>query len=174
MAYHHDTIKKHIDYMKDSFLISEANKYDLKGKKYIGANSKYYFTDLGLRNSLINFRQNEPTHIMENIIYNELVNRGYSVDVGIVEIYEKDKKGTNRPKQIETDFVCNRLNNKIYIQSAYSMENIDKLNQEKRSLINIKDNFRKIIIVKDTIKKYYTEEGIEVISLKEFLLEDIV
>lgn len=174
VSYHHDTIKKHIDYMKDSFLLYEANKYDLKGKKYIGANSKYYFSDLGLRNALINFRQIEPTHIMENLIYNELVNRGYSVDVGIMDIFEKSKEGINTQKQIETDFVCNRLGSRVYIQSVYSMENIEKLNQEKKSLINIKDNFRKIIIVKDTIKKYYTEEGIEVINLKDFLLENII
>lgn len=168
--YGHVTIKKHIEFIKDAFLLSEANRYDIKGKKYIGSNSKYYFTDIGLRNALINFRQTEPTHIMENIIYNELISRGYCVDVGIVEIREKNENGNYVIKRLETDFICNKINEKIYIQSAYSMETLDKEIQEKRSLINIKDNFRKMIIVKDTIKPYLTEEGIEVISLKDWLL----
>lgn len=168
--YGHVTIKKHIEFIKDAFLLSEANRYDIKGKKYIGSNSKYYFTDIGLRNALINFRQTEPTHIMENIIYNELISRGYCVDVGIVEIREKNENGNYVIKRLETDFICNKINEKIYIQSAYSMETLGKEIQEKRSLINIKDNFRKMIIVKDTIKPYLTEEGIEVISLKDWLL----
>lgn len=168
--YGHVTIKKHIEFIKDAFLLSEANRYDIKGKKYIGSNSKYYFTDIGLRNALINFRQTEPTHIMENIIYNELIFRGYCVDVGIVEINEKNENGNYVIKRLETDFICNKINEKIYIQSAYSMETLDKEIQEKRSLINIKDNFRKMIIAKDTIKPYLTEEGIEVISLKDWLL----
>lgn len=169
--YGHVTIKKHIDFIKDAFLLSEANRYDIKGKKYIGSNSKYYFTDIGLRNALINFRQTEPTHIMENIIYNELISRGYSVDVGIVEISEKNDNGNYVIKRLETDFICNKINEKIYIQSAYSMETLDKEIQEKRSLINIKDNFKKMIIVKDSIKPYLTEEGIEVINLKDWLLK---
>ncbi len=169
--YGHVAIKKHIEFIKDAFLLSEANRYDIKGKKYIGSNSKYYFTDIGLRNALINFRQTEPTHIMENIIYNELISRGYCVDVGIVEISEKNENGNYVLKRLETDFICNKINEKIYIQSAYSMETLDKEIQEKRSLINIKDNFRKMIIVKDTIKPYLTEEGIEVISLKDWLLK---
>lgn len=169
--YGHVTIKKHIDFIKDAFLLSEANRYDIKGKKYIGSNSKYYFTDIGLRNALINFRQTEPTHIMENIIYNELISRGYSVDVGIVEINEKNDNGNYVVKRLETDFICNKINEKIYIQSAYSMETLDKEIQEKRSLINIKDNFKKMIIVKDSIKPYLTEEGIEVINLKDWLLK---
>lgn len=170
ITYNHISIKNHIEYIKNSFLLEEALRYDVKGKKYIGSNSKYYFTDIGLRNALINFRQNEPTHIMENIIYNELIIRGYSVDVGIVEINEKNEKGNYVKKQLETDFICNRLNEKIYIQSCYSLELLEKINQEKKSLLNINDNFKKIIIVKDSIKKYYTEEGIEIISLKEWLL----
>ena len=172
VVYGHVAIKNHIDYIKDAFLLSEAKRYDIKGRKYIGSNSKYYFTDIGLRNALINFRQNEPTHIMENIIYNELLCRGYSVDVGIVEINIKNEKGNYVSKQFETDFVCNKLNEKIYIQSAYSMESLDKQNQETKSLLNIKDNFRKVIIVKDNFKKFVTEEGVEVISLKEWLLGD--
>ena len=170
ITYNHISIKNHIEYIKNSFLLEEALRYDVKGKKYIGSNSKYYFTDIGLRNALINFRQNEPTHIMKNIIYNELIIRGYSVDVGIVEINEKNEKGNYVKKQLETDFICNRLNEKIYIQSCYSLELLEKINQEKKSLLNINDNFKKIIIVKDSIKKYYTEEGIEIISLKEWLL----
>ncbi len=172
ISYSHDTIKKHIGYIKNSFLLNEAYRYDIKGRKYIGANSKYYFTDIGLRNALINFRQYEPTHIMENIIYNELIIRGYSVDVGIVEINEINENGNYVAKQLETDFVCNKLNERLYIQSAYALETLEKLIQEKKSLINIKDNFRKIIIVKDSFKKYITEDGIEVISLKDFLLNN--
>ena len=172
LTYGHVTIKNHIEFIKDSFLISESNRYDIKGKKYIGSLSKYYFTDIGLRNALINFRQDEPTHIMENIIYNELLIRGYNVDVGIVEINERNEDGKYVRKQLETDFICSNITEKIYIQSVYSMENLAKLNQEKKSLINIKDNFRKIIIVKDSIQRYFTEEGIEVISLKEWLLGD--
>lgn len=171
LDYDHDTIKKHIDYIKDAFLLSEAKRYDIKRKKYIGSNLKYYFTDVGLRNALINFRQDEPTHVMENIIYNDLLQRGYSVDVGIVEINSKTENGNYVRKQLETDFVCNRLTEKIYIQSAYSMETIEKQKQEMNSLLHIKDNFRKIIITKDSIKRYFTEEGIEVISLKEWLLQ---
>ena len=171
VVYDHDTIKKHIDCIKDAYLISEAKRYDIKRKKYIGSNSKYYFTDVGLRNALINFRQDEPTHIMENIIYNDLLQKGYSVDVGIVEINSKTEKGNYVRKQLETDFVCNRMTEKIYIQSAYSMETIEKQKQEMNSLLHIKDNFRKIIITKDSIKRYFTEEGIEVISLKEWLLQ---
>lgn len=171
IIYGHVAIKNHIEFIKDAFLISEAKRYDIKGKKYIGSNSKYYFTDIGLRNALINFRQNEPTHIMENIIFNELIIRGYSVDVGIVEINVKNEKGNYVSRQLETDFVCNKVNEKIYIQSVYDMESFEKQSQEKGSLLNIKDNFRKIIIVRSNIKKYMTEDGIEVISLKEWLLE---
>ena len=170
ISYSHVAIKKHIQFIKDAFLLSEALRYDIKGKKYIGSKSKYYFTDIGLRNALINFRQTEPTHIMENIIYNELINRGYCVDVGVVEISEKNDNGNYIIKQLETDFICNKINEKIYIQSAYSMETIEKQIQEKKSLIKIKDNYRKIIIVKDSIKPYFTEEGIEVISLEDWLL----
>ena len=162
VVYDHDTIKKHIDCIKDAYLISEAKRYDIKRKKYIGSNSKYYFTDVGLRNALINFRQDEPTHIMENIIYNDLLQKGYSVDVGIVEINSKTEKGNYVRKQLETDFVCNRMTEKIYIQSAYSMETIEKQKQEMNSLLHIKDNFRKIIITKDSIKRYFTERIIAI------------
>lgn len=172
ITYNHETIKKHIEFIKDAYLINEAKRYDVKGKKYIGSNSKYYFTDIGLRNALINFRQNEPTHIMENIIYNELISKGYSVDVGIVAINEKNENGNYVSKQLETDFVCNKMSERIYIQSAYSMETMEKLKQEERSLANINDGFRKVIITKDSIKSYRTENGTEVISLKEWLLKE--
>ena len=172
ISYGHVAIKNHIENIKDSFLISEAYRYDIKGKKYIGSNSKYYFTDIGLRNALINFRQDEPRHIMENIIYNELIIRGYSVDVGIVEVSVKNENNNYVLKQLETDFICNKINEKIYIQSAYSFETLEKQMQEKRSLISINDNFRKIIIVKDNIKRYVTEEGIEVMCLKDWLLNN--
>ena len=170
LTYAHLSIKNHIDFIKDAFLISEAKRYDIKGKKYIGSNSKYYFTDIGLRNALLNFRQIEPTHLMENIIYNELISRGYSVDVGIVEINVKNENGNYVSRQLETDFVCNKIYERIYIQSVFSMETLEKHNQEKKSLININDNFKKIIIVKDFFSKYISEEGILVMSLKEFLL----
>lgn len=172
LTYHHDTIKKHIDFAKDAFLINEAKRYDIKGKYYIGANSKYYFTDIGLRNALINFSQQEPTHIMENVIYNELIIKGYNVDVGIVEVNEKNENGNYQRKQLETDFICNNINKRIYIQSAYKMEDKDKYIKETKSLLNIKDNFRKIVIVNDNIKSYIDENGIEIVSLKDFLLED--
>jgi len=172
LSYSHNTIKKHIEYLKDSYLLYEVNRYDVKGKGYIAANCKYYFADLGLRNARINFRQDEPTHIMENIIYNELLSRGYNVDVGIVEISEPNSNGNNVLKQLEVDFVVNSINNRYYIQSAYSMPNKEKLEQECRSLERIDDNFKKIIIVNENIKTYQTEKGITVISLEEFLLNE--
>ena len=164
------TIKKHIDYLIDSYLLEEVQRYDVKGKKYIGANSKYYFKDIGLRNARINFRQNEPTHIMENIIYNELIIRGYNVDVGLVEINEKNENGNVVTKGLEVDFVVNTVNNRYYIQSAYSIPDNEKMKQEEKSLLNIGDSFRKIIITNDDVKPYKTEEGISVISLEDFLL----
>lgn len=170
IVYDHETIKDHIECLKDAFLLDEALRYNIKGRKYIGSNSKYYFTDIGLRNALLNFRQNEPTHIMENIIYNELIIRGYSVDVGIVESYERNENGNVVTRQLETDFVCNKFSERMYIQSAYSLETAEKLAQEQKSLLGIKDSFRKIIIVNDSILRYMTEEGVEVISLKEWLL----
>lgn len=172
-TYHHETIKNHLEYLKDSFLINEAKRYDIKGLAYIGSSYKYYFTDIGLRNALINFRQDEPTHIMENIVYNTLIYLGYNVDIGIVEISEKNENNNYVRKQLETDFICNTIKGKIYIQSAYSLPDKPKLDQEKKSLINIKDNFRKIIITKDDIKSYVTEEGIEIISLEDFLLNGL-
>ena len=162
-----NTITSYINYLKDSFLISKAERYDVKGKKYIQTPYKYYFSDIGLRNCRLNFRQQEETHIMENIIYNELLYRGYNVDVGVVEIRNGDSK-----KQVEIDFVCNQYNKRYYIQSALSLVSREKTLQEERPLLNIPDNFKKIIVVKDNIKSWFTEEGILVIGLQEFLLNE--
>ncbi len=170
--YNNETIKNHIEYIKNAFLLSEAKRYDLKGRKYIGAGSKYYFADPGLRNALINFRQVESTHILENIVYNELILNGFNVDVGTVEVSEKSGSEIKR-KTLEIDFICNKLNERIYIQVANSLADLNKLNQEKKSLLRIKDNFRKIIVVHQNIHKFFSEEGIEIISLKDFLLNGI-
>jgi predicted AAA+ superfamily ATPase len=170
VTYDKDTISNHISHLKDAFIISEANRFDIKGRKYIGANSKYYYTDIGVRNAILNFRQYEPTHIMENIIYNQLIMLGFSVDVGVVTINEKVNDKYIK-KQLEVDFIVNKGNLKYYIQSAYLMETKEKSIQEKRSLLNIDDSFKKIIIVNDNIKAHYDENGILLISLKEFLLD---
>ena len=162
-----NTITSYINYLKDSFLISKAERYDVKGKKYIQTPYKYYFSDIGLRNCRLNFRQQEETHIMENIIYNELLYRGYNVDVGVVELRNGDSK-----KQVEIDFVCNQYNKRYYIQSALSLVSREKTLQEERPLMNIPDNFKKIIVVKDNIKSWFTEEGILVVGLQEFLLNE--
>lgn len=160
-----NTISSYLKYLQDSFLINKAERYDIKGKKYIQSPFKFYFSDIGLRNARLNFRQQEETHIMENVIYNELLIRGYNVDVGVVNIREGDAK-----KQIEVDFVCNQFNKKYYIQSALSLPTHEKTVQEERPLLNIQDNFKKIIIVKDSKKTWITEEGILVIGIFEFLL----
>lgn len=160
-----NTITSYINYLQDSFLIQKTLRYDVKGKKYIQTPYKFYFSDIGLRNCRLNFRQQEESHIMENIIFNELLYRGYNVDVGVVEIREGDNK-----KQIEVDFVCNQYNKRYYIQSALSLPTREKTIQEERPLMNIPDNFKKIIVVKDDIKSWISEEGILIIGLKEFLL----
>lgn len=160
-----NTITTYLGYLTDAFLIEKAERYDVKGKQYISTPSKYYFSDIGLRNARLNFRQQEETHIMENIIYNELIYRGYDVDVGVVEI----RDGENR-KQTEIDFVCNFADKRYYIQSALSLPTREKTLQEERPLMNTNDNFRKLIVVKDDIKTWTTEEGITVVGLKEFLL----
>lgn len=166
------TISKYIDYFEDSFLISKAKRYDIKGKKYINSPNKYYFEDIGLRNARINFRQTEENHIMENIIYNELKVRGYNVDVGIVNAYDKDKQNKTIQKKYEVDFIASKGNNKYYIQSAFSIENIDKLRQETNSLVNINDSFKKIIVVKNNIKPRRDENGIVTIGIYNFLLDE--
>ncbi len=164
------TISAYLKYLEEAFLIEKAERYDVKGKKYMSTPYKFYFTDLGLRNSFINFRQYEETHIMENIIYLELKRRGYSVDVGVVELKERKGKEFSY-KQLEVDFIANKGNNKIYIQSAFSMPNEEKINQEERPLLKINDNFKKIIIVKDYIKRTRNENGIITMSIFDFLLD---
>lgn len=165
-----DTIIKYIDYLRDSFLIDSAIRYDIKGKKYINTPSKYYFTDLGLRNARLNFRQVEETHVMENIIFNELKVRGYNVDVGVVVMNEVDKNGKKIRKQLEVDFVCNKGSKRFYIQSAYALPDKEKMEQEQRSLVNTGDGFKKIIITKDAVAPLYNEEGILVMSVYDFIL----
>ena len=163
-----NTINSYIKYIENSFIVNKSNRYDVKGKKYIQTPQKYYFTDIGLRNARLNFRQQEENHIMENIIYNELVIRGYNVDVGVVEIRDENK---NR-KQLEVDFVCNLGNKRYYVQSALNLDTREKTIQEERPFMNINDNFKKIIVVKDNIKHWITEEGIIVIGIQEFLLDE--
>ena len=160
-----NTINKFLGYLLDSFLIEKSERYDIKGKKYIHTPCKFYFSDIGLRNSRLNFRQQEENHIMENILFNELLFRGYNVDVGIVPIREGDSK-----KQIEIDFVCNQFNKRYYVQSALSLNTREKTIQEEKPLLNVPDNFKKIIVVKSEIKPWITEEGISVIGIKDFLL----
>ena len=164
------TISYYLDCFMDAFLIRKAQRYDIKGKAYIDSPFKYYFEDIGLRNARINFRQNEPTHTMENIIYNELISRGYSVDVGIVEVNYKDENKKSQRKQYEVDFVCNKGNARYYIQSAYALDNQDKINQETRGLNKITDSFKKIVVVKDCYVPWYDEKGILYIGLEDFLL----
>lgn len=165
-----ETIIKYIDYLKDSFLIDSAIRYDIKGKKYINTPSKYYFTDLGLRNARLNFRQVEETHAMDNIIFNELKVRGYNVDVGVVVMNEVDKNGKKIRKQLEVDFVCNKGSKRFYIQSAYALPDKEKMEQEQRPLVNTGDGFKKIIITKDAVAPLYNDEGILVMSIYDFLL----
>ena len=164
------TIKRYIDYLEDAFLIDSAIRYDIKGKKYIDTPSKYYFTDLGLRNARLNYRQVEETHAMENIIFNELKVRGYNVDVGVVVMNETDPAGKKIRKQLEIDFVCNKGSKRYYIQSAFAMQDEKNMQQEQRSLVNTGDGFKKIIITKDAIAPLYNEEGVLVMSVFDFLL----
>lgn len=160
-----NTVISYLGYLEDSFLIEKVDRYDVKGKQYIESLNKYYFTDIGLRNAILNFRQQEENHIMENIVYLELVKRGYNVDVGIVEIREKDTR-----KQLEVDFVCNQHHKRYYVQVALNLDTREKTTQEIRPFINIDDSFKKIVIVKDEILPWITEEGILVIGIIEFLL----
>ena len=164
-----NTISSYLNYLQDSFLIERAVRYDIKGKKYINTPAKYYFVDLGLRNARLSFRQQEYTHIMENVIYNELRLRGYSVDVGVVENVEKEN-GVSVRKTLEVDFVVNLGNRRYYIQSAYSIPSEEKMAQEQASLLSINDAFRKIIIVNQPIMSGYNEQGILMLSLKDFLM----
>ena len=163
-------ISSYLKYLEEAFLIEKAERYDVKGKKYISTPYKFYFSDLGLRNSFINFRQTEETHIMENVIYLELKRRGYNVDVGVIELKERNKNEFTY-KQLEVDFIANKGNNKIYIQSAFNMPSDEKINQEERPLLKINDSFKKIIIVKDYIKRTRNENGIIIMSIFDFLLD---
>lgn len=166
------TIKNYIDYLMDSFLISKAMRFDIKGKKYIGSPAKYYFEDVGLRNARLGFRQVEENHLMENIIYNELRIRGYHVDVGVVEHYSTNRAGKREKKQLEVDFVATLGSEKYYIQSAFAMPTSDKIAQEQRSLLSISDSFRKIIVVGSNQKVRRDENGIATIGLRNFLLNE--
>lgn len=165
------TIKKYIDYFEDSFLIESALRYDIKGKSYIETPKKYYFSDLGLHNVRINFRQFEPTHSMENVIYNELRMRGYNVDVGVVATTEKNQEGKIVRKQLEVDFVCNLGSSRYYIQSAYSLPDETKRTQEIRPFRKIDDSFKKIVITKDFVHPYYDDYGILTVNIYDFLLD---
>lgn len=171
VAIHHQTINKYLGFLEDAFLVEKSIRYNIKWKKYINTLAKYYFSDLGIRNALLGFRQQEETHIMENIIYNELRTRGLHVDVGMVETREPDKNGRLIRKQLEVDFVVNQGSQRYYIQSAFAMPTLEKEAQESASLLLINDSFKKIIIVKDDIKPKRNEEGILTIGLKDFLLD---
>lgn len=167
-----NTIRQYIEYLKDAFIVNEANRYDVKGRKYIGTPLKYYFEDVGLRNARLGFRQVEETHLMENIIYNELRLRGFQVDVGVVQKRSRNKEGGQEKKQLEIDFVANLGSKRYYIQSAFSLPDKEKEEQEKTSLLNVNDSFKKIIIVKDVIKAKHDENGIVTMSIFDFLLQE--
>ena len=167
-----NTIRQYLEYLEDAFIINKANRYDVKGRKYIGTPLKYYFEDVGLRNARLGFRQIEETHLMENIIYNELRSRGYSVDVGMVEKRGKDAEGKEYKNQLEIDFVANLGSKRYYVQSAFSMPTEEKRIQEKASLINVNDSFKKIIVVKDVVNVTRDEAGITTMSIYDFLLKE--
>ncbi len=166
------TISTYVDYLLDAFLIRKATRYDIKGRKYINSPFKYYFSDVGLRNARLNFRQQEQTHIMENIIYNELVMRGFNVDVGIIEHVVRDEDGKRTTKHLEVDFVCNKGSQRYYIQSAFSIPNAEKMAQEQASLDRIDDSFKKIIITQDRTKLWRNEKGYVIMNVLDFLLKE--
>ena len=168
------TIRKYLNYFEDSFLLESALRYDIKGKAYIDTPKKYYFSDLGLRNARIKFRQFEPNHIMENVIYNELRMRGYHVDIGVIPLIEKDKNGKQVRKQLEVDFICNMGSNRFYIQSAYSIPDEEKRLQEIRPFKKIDDSFKKIVITRDVVPAQYDDHGILTLSIYDFLLDTSV
>ena len=167
-----NTIRQYIEYLEDAFIINRANRYNVKGRKYIGTPLKYYFEDVGLRNARLGFRQIEETHLMENIIYNELRSRGYSVDVGVVEKRGTNEEGKEYKNQLEIDFVANLGSKRYYIQSAFSMPTEEKRIQEKASLVNVNDSFKKIIVVKDVVNVTRDEDGITTMSIYDFLLKE--
>lgn len=170
VAITHNTIKDYIAHLQDAFLIEEALRYDIKGRKYIGAESKYYFTDMGLRGAILDFRQQEENHIMENVIYNELRLRGFLVDVGMIESWKKDKNNQNVRRNLEVDFVANKGSQRYYIQSAFSIPDEEKKEQEEASLKAIKDAFKRVVILRDDIMPYHDDNGFLIIGLLDFLL----
>ena len=165
------TVKSYLDYLCDSFLVERAMRYDVKGRHYIDTPSKYYFTDLGLRNARLNFRQDERTHLMENLIYNELRIRGFNVDVGIVPVTYTDENGIRRKTQLEIDFVCNLGSRRYYVQSAYHIGSDEKRQQEQASLVKVGDSFKKIVVVGDDIALHRNEQGITTMGLTDFLAD---
>ena len=167
-----NTIRQYIEYLEDAFIINKANRYNVKGRKYIGTPLKYYFEDVGLRNAKLGFRQIEETHIMENIVYNELRSRGYSVDVGVVEKRGVNQKGKMERIYLEIDFIANLGSKRYYIQSAFSMPTEEKRLQEKASLVNVNDSFKKIILVKDVMNVTRDEDGITTMNIYDFLLKE--
>lgn len=171
-AISYDTVKDYIDYLCDSFLIEKSTRYDIKGKRYVNSPYKYYFMDLGLRNARINFRQSEKSHLMENVVYNELRVRGFNVDVGVVPVIVRDKDGKQQRSGLEVDFICNLGSRRYYIQSAYRMESEEKIDQERASLLKVDDSFKKIIIIGEESPVIRDEAGITTISIYDFLLKD--
>jgi predicted AAA+ superfamily ATPase len=167
------TITKYIECLQDAFIISEALRYDVKGRKYIGTETKYYFEDVGIRNAVVDFRQLEPTHIMEDVVYNDLRRNGFSVDVGLVESFKRNNEGKLVRRNLEIDFVVNRHDERLYIQSAYALPSKEKIEQEQDSLLQVSDGFRKIIIAGDHYSTGYNENGILVVGLYDFLLEKV-
>ncbi|MCM1271777.1 MAG: ATP-binding protein [Ruminococcus flavefaciens] len=165
-----NTVKNYLDYLCDAFVVDKAVRYDIKGRKYIDTPQKYYFSDIGLRNARINFRQIEENHTMENIIFNELLSRDFNVDIGLVTVSQKDKDNKLVRKQLEVDFVCNKASKRYYVQSAFAIPDAEKMQQESNSLLRIDDSFKKIIVVKDTPAPWYTDNGILVIGIYDFLL----
>lgn len=167
-----NTIARYLEHLQDAFIISEALRYDVKGRKYIGTETKYYFEDMGIRNAILDFRQIEFTHTMENVIYNELRRQGYTVDVGLVETFKRNAEGKAVRSNLEIDFVVNRHDERIYIQSAYRLPDQEKIDQEQASLLHVPDGFRKEIIVGDRYQSGYNEEGILMVGLFDFLLNE--
>ncbi len=165
-----ESVSRYLDYFIDAFMLSKAQRYDIKGRKYIGSPQKYYYSDIGLRNARLNFRQTEENHIMENIIYNELIIRGFTVDVGVVEYHYKDHQGKSKQTNLEVDFVITDGTSKYYIQSALTVGEEEKRLQEVRPYARIPDSFKKIVVVKDNIIPWHDEEGILYIGIEEFLL----
>ncbi len=166
---HPNTIREYIEMLEDSFIVAHCTRYDIKGRRYIDSPQKYYFEDLGLRNARLGFRQIEQTHLMENLIYNELRTRGYRVDVGVVNTREKDDNGAYRRSQLEVDFVCNKGYERVYVQSAYRLPTIEKQQQEKASLLKIDDSFRKVIITEDLVMRHLDDNGVEWVNVYDFL-----